>query len=403
MMQQPQLLTRRNGAPAASLWSLDPSYHHLNHGSFGGVPTEVQAQQRELMALMEANPVRWFVQQPARVAAARESLAPLLGVTSDDLVFVPNATAGCSVVYRHLEERNAPVTVAITNHTYGAVRMGAERLAQRTGGRVVTIDVPVSTPADDVVDIIDTALAANPVDLLVIDQITSATARAFPTTQISAVAHQRGALVLVDGAHAPGVLEQPVDTECDVWVGNLHKFWCAPRGTAVLVRHNPDLNLFPLIDSWGTPDPYPTRFDMQGTLDHTAWLCAAATHEHLETELGWSQIRRYSRELMDWASQVLAQALSDRGVVEPVPDVGQPVGPLRLFRLPGQRRWTHAEADALRVPFMDASQNILSFTTIGDQGFMRLSTHAYTTPEDISELANTGIGILDTLITDLPN
>ena len=37
------------------MWSLSPGIRHLNHGSFGAVPLEVQARQTEWRARWEAN------------------------------------------------------------------------------------------------------------------------------------------------------------------------------------------------------------------------------------------------------------------------------------------------------------------------------------------------------------
>ena len=43
-----------------SLWQLDPSIAHLNHGSFGAVPHDVQLVQESFQKRMNANPNRWF-------------------------------------------------------------------------------------------------------------------------------------------------------------------------------------------------------------------------------------------------------------------------------------------------------------------------------------------------------
>lgn len=392
-MKTRQELSTTAGQPAASLWALEPGLHHLNHGSFGGVPAKVIEQQRELQDQMDANPVRWFCELPERIEDARIRVARQLGVDPDTAAFVPNASGGASIVYQALDHRG-PVDVVVTSHGYGAVVMGAERLAVRTGGTCTSVEIPLAATAEEVVSLVEAHLAAHPCDLLVIDQITSATARAFPTTALCEIAHRRGALVLVDGAHAPGVHADPVERAADVWVGNLHKFWCAPRGCAVLVRNNPELDLHPLIDSWSAPDPFPQRLNYQGTLDATSWLAAPTAWQHLEEQLGWEQVRRHSVDVLDEGCGLVADALRAVGVEDPLPDVGQPVGPLRLIRLPGDRGWTHSEVDALRVPFMERSGFIVSFTNVGRQGFMRLSAHAYTTLEDLRALADTGIPIL---------
>lgn len=373
-------------------WSLDPLVRHMNHGSFGAVPVTVQEEQARLRSLMEWNPVRWFATLPSRVAAARENMAALLGVDTRRMVFVLNASAGASVVFQSMLGGD-PVDVLVTDHGYGAITMGAQRLAQRSGGRTWTASIPLSSSADEALGIILEALDQHRPHLLVVDQVTSATARQFPVDDICRAARERGVLTLVDGAHAPGVLADPVCHEADYWVGNLHKFVCAPRGAAVLISRGTGQELFPVIDSWGSPNPFPERFDHNGTLDITAWLTSPFAWTHLDEALGWSQIRDHARAVMDEGCALVAEAL--KGLVEdPRPDVGQPVGPMRLLRLPGTLASTHPEADALRVPFGDATGIAVAFTNFEGTGYIRLSAHAYTSIHDFKYLATVGIPLL---------
>ena len=373
-------------------WSLDPCVRHLNHGSFGAVPVEVQEEQGRLRRLMEWNPVRWFSGLPERVAVARVDMAELLRVDPSTLAFVVNASAGASVVYQSLMT-DGPVDVLLTTHGYGAVSMGAARLARRTGGRHRVVDIPLAAAATDVLAALVQAMDEQRPTLLVVDQVTSATARAFPIDEICRAARERGILTLVDGAHAPGVLADPVCREADYWVGNLHKFVCAPRGSAVIVARDGGQELFPLIDSWGATEAYPARFDHGGTQDVTPWLAAPFAWRHLDETVGWAAIRERSRRVLDEGSVVVAQALRDI-VDDPLPDVGQPVGPMRLFRLPAGLGRTREEADALRVPFSDRTGTAVSFTSFGGSGFLRLSSHVYTSVHDFAHVATVGIPLL---------
>ena len=373
-------------------WSLDPLVRHMNHGSFGAVPVAVQEEQARLRGLMEWNPVRWFATLAPRIASAREEMASLLNVEVSRMAFVLNASAGATVVFQSLLGAD-PVDVMVTNHGYGAITMGANRLAQRSGGRASTANISLSASADEALGVIVAALDEHRPHLLVVDQLTSATARQFPVDEICQAARQRGAMTLVDGAHAPGVLEAPVCREADYWVGNLHKFVCAPRGAAVLVTRGAGQELFPIIDSWGSLNPFPERFDHNGTLDITAWLTAPFAWRHLEETIGWSQVRDHSRTVMDDGCVILAAALD--GLVQGAqPDVGQPVGPMRLLKLPGSLAGTHPEADALRVPFGDATGIAAAFTNFEGVGYMRLSAHAYTSIHDFEYLATVGIPLL---------
>lgn len=380
--------------PAGTLprWTLDPASRHLNHGSFGAVPEAVQAEQERLRRLIQWNPVRWFVSQPGRVAAARQQLAAYLEVSPDRLAFVLNASAGCSVVFNALLGPQ-PTSVLTTNHGYGAVTMGAERLASRSGGESFTSQIPLGATAAEVIDIITADLDRHRPDLLVIDQVTSPTARAFPVDDICRIARERGVTTLVDGAHAPGVLADPVCREADYWVGNLHKFVSAPSGAAVLVTRGEGQELCPLVDSWGAKDPFPQRFDHTGTADLTAWLTAPLAWEHLASTIGWDEVRSRSAALLDAAVPVVAEALSAY-VAEPLADVGQPVGMMRLLRLPPNLADTLAGADALREPFWQATGMTCAFTTFEGSGYLRLSAHLYNKMQDYEYLAAVGIPLL---------
>ncbi|MHA7861529.1 aminotransferase class V-fold PLP-dependent enzyme [Tessaracoccus sp. Y36] len=373
-------------------WLLDPALRHLNHGSFGAVPEAVAQEQDRLRRIVEADPVSWFSTLAERVGEARHQMAQLIGAPTDRTAFVLNASAGASVVYDALDSRG-PVDIMTTNHGYGAVSMGAQRLAARTGGTATTVEVPLNATAAEVRALLADAMERHRPTLLVIDQVTSATARAFPTAEICRDARGMGVLTLVDGAHTPGVLAHPIEEEADFWVGNLHKFACSPRGTALLVSRGDGQELFPSIDSWGAPFPFPERFDSQGTLDLTQWLVAPFAWQYLATQVGWDEIRVTSQRVLDSGVEIVARAL-DGLVDEPVPDVGQPVGPMRLLGLPRPLATTRELADALRVPFISATGCVVAFTSFDGRGYLRLSAHLYNTVEDYQELATVGIPLL---------
>ena len=369
-----------------SHWSLDPSVRHLNHGSFGAVPAEVLARQHALRQEMEAFPDSWFRGLPERVAAARGAIAGWLRVPADTLALVPNASAGVSTVLGSLElPRGA--RILLSDHAYGAVAMGAERAAARAGGSVRTVHVPLDADDDAVVAAFTGALTGNgDTALVVVDQITSATARILPVDRIARAARKAGALTLVDGAHAPGMLPDPVGLsgEADFWVGNLHKWPCTPRGTAALVaRGERAQRLWPLTDSWGAPYPFPYRFDQQGTVDLTAWLAAPDALEFVEGRYGWDAARSFMTELAAQAQETVAKAL-DTGLDE----VWVNEAPaMRLVPLPEGLAADEDGAVALQRRILADTGCTTAVTTWNGRGFLRLSAHLYNTPDDYAHLA----------------
>ncbi|WP_263168290.1 aminotransferase class V-fold PLP-dependent enzyme [Streptomyces sp. SCSIO ZS0520] len=390
----PEPLTLPDGRPAAAAWTLDPAIRHLNHGSFGAVPRCAQEEQNRLRQQMEASPVRWFPELPGRVAAARTAVAAFLRVPPGDLALVPNASGGASAAHLALPPRPG-AEVLVTDHGYGAVTMGAARLARRWGGSLRTVHVPLDADADTAHEAVTAALGPS-TGLLVIDHITSATARWLPVARIAAAARERGVPVLVDGAHVPGLAEEPLaGLDCDFWVGNLHKFGCAPRGTAALVARGPlREDLHPLIDSWGAPDPYPERFDTQGTVDATGPLAAPTALAFVEDTWGWPAARAYLSALADYAEDLIGAAFAELTGEDSRVDVGMPVGAMRLVRLPAPLGATRVEADALRDRVGRELGVAAAFTSFGGTGYFRLSTHVYNTPADYEHFAERCVPVL---------
>ncbi|MFE7332093.1 aminotransferase class V-fold PLP-dependent enzyme [Streptomyces sp. NPDC057565] len=394
LITAPRPLLLADGRPAAAAWSLDPQVRHLNHGSFGAVPIVAQEVQDELRREMDRNPGVWFPHIATRVAATRIAIAEFLQVAVTDLALVPNASGGASVVYSSLPARPGG-EILVTDHGYGAVSMGAERLARRWGGAVRTVHVPLGAGEDEAYDAVMDQ-AGDRAGLIVVDHITSATARRMPVERIGAEARRRGIPVLVDGAHVPGLLEAPLHgLDCDFWIGNIHKFGCAPRGSSVLVARSALRDeLYPLIDSWGAKMPFPDRFDSQGTLDATGYLATPAALDFVEGTWGWRTARTYMRELADYAQHIVGAAFAELTGQDGPVDVGMPVDALRLVRLPDGLATTRLEADALRDRVARELGVAAAFTSFDGAGYLRLSTHVYNTAADYEYFAEHCVPVL---------
>jgi len=365
-------------------WGLDESVRHLNHGSFGAVPRFALDRQQVYRDEMEAAPVRWFVSVPQRIAAARARVAPYLGVSADDLAFVPNASAGATVVHTSLDlPRGAEIVV--TDHGYGAVTMGAHRAASRAGGTVRTAHVPLSAGPREAADAV-LAEFTDRTALVVLDHVTSPSARFLPVDLICAAARERGIVTLVDGAHVPLLLAEPLaGVDCDVWVGNLHKFGCAPRGSGVLVARGAiRTELHPLVDSWGAGKPFPMSFDEQGTQDFTSWLAAPDALDVVEREIGWARVRADAADLVEKGAALVADAFAAATGQDHRVDVGMPAGPFRLVRLPSS---LGLDGHALRDRALAELDVEVAFTAFEGQGFVRLVAHAYSTLDDFEDFA----------------
>ncbi|MDJ0334319.1 aminotransferase class V-fold PLP-dependent enzyme [Salinibacterium sp. G-O1] len=388
---RPSGLLTPEGQPALTDWSLDSGVRHLNHGSFGAVPRAAQRIQQDFQRIMDANPCDWFMNLGGRVAQARLEIASFLNTDADATALVPNVSAGVSVVYANVPAWSG-MTIVTTDHTYGAVLMGAERLARRWNGTVVTVHIPLNASNDDAFDLLAAELNDN-VGLIVLDHVTSSTARQFPVGRIAALGRQLNIPVLVDAAHSPALFADPVDgIDADFWVGNLHKFACAPRGTAAIVASGEHTQkLFPVIDSWGSPEPYPTRFDQQGTIDVTPYLAAPSAFALVQEHYGWDEARRYITELGDYAQAIVTEALSAEMDEDAAVDVGEPVNGLRLIRLPRGLATTLEGSHDLRHLIAQRLGIETAITSWAGHGYLRLSTHVYNTADDFEDFVERAV------------
>ncbi|HEX6841907.1 MAG TPA: aminotransferase class V-fold PLP-dependent enzyme [Stellaceae bacterium] len=295
------------GGAARAEWPLDPAVTYLNHGGYGVVPNAVLARQAEWRRRIEANPMQFMARELAplwRQAAA--TLAAHLGARGEDLVFVANATAGCNAVLRSLDFRPGD-EILLTSLAYGAVAKAVRYVAARSGATVVTAEIP--EPLADAAAI-GAAVAARlgpRTRLVVLDHIASGRPLVLPVAELTRLAHQAGARVLIDGAHAPG--QVPLDLPqigADWYVGNCHKWLMAPRGCGFLwAPEASQAELHPLAISHGYGQGFLAEFDWTGTIDPTPFLCvpdAIACH----SRFGGPALMARNRRLALEAARLLA-------------------------------------------------------------------------------------------------
>jgi isopenicillin-N epimerase len=302
----------------AELWPLDRDVIFLNHGSFGACPVDVLRYQAELRAQMEAEPVRFLSRElDDRLAAARNALGVFVGADPDDLAFMVNATSGVNAVLRSLPF-SADDELLTTNHAYNACRNALEFAAARSGARVVVAQVPF--PVASAAEIVEAVMAAvtSRTRLALLDHVTSPTGLILPIERLIAELDARGVQVLVDGAHAPGMLPLDLGTlGATYYSGNCHKWLCAPKGSAFLwVRRDRQRDVRPLTISHGANvtraglPRFRLEFDWTGTSDPTGSLTVPTAIEYVGSLLpgGWAAVMARNHELAVEARRLLCAA-----------------------------------------------------------------------------------------------
>lgn len=381
-----------------ALWSLDPERAHLNHGSFGAVPIPVQRAQDEMRASVEANPMRslWRTLS-AELDRARVIAAGFLGADPEGFAFVHNATTAVNTVLNAVALRPGD-EVLVTDHTYGTVRFAVERACRVAGAKPVVQPVPL--PVRGAPDLLDSVMAgmSERTKLALVDHIASPTGLVFPVEALVAELRAHGVLVMVDGAHAPGMV--PVDVarlDPDFWTGNFHKWCCAPRGSAGLwARAEHRALIAPLVTSWYASEGFPAAFRWLGTDDYTPYLAVPAALSFMDG-LGWERVRTHNRALARYGRRVVEEAL---GVEPAVPHAhGGLFEAMTIVPLPegvggdeGATRDLHTlVADELGIEIVAPAWE--------GRGYLRLSAQAYNAPAEYERLAEGLARLLPTLRT----
>ena len=364
-----------------SEWSLDFNYHHVNHGSFGAVPLCVQQEQNMWRERIQQNPVKFFARElKDLVADARGQVAKFLGQQGDQIALIRNTTEGANTVMRGFPLKSGD-EVLVLNQEYGAVTKAVSRACSAANAKLVEIDVDYLDSDEIVISKISHQINSK-TRMLVIDHITSATARTFPIYEISQLCKKNSVVYVVDASHSPGTIDTDLDRlDADFWFGNLHKWVSAPLGVGVL-RFAPRWQevLRPLIVSWRDDEPYPFPWDMLGTVDPTSWLSAPRAIEFF-SQLGWERVRKANHDRMMYGRELV---MAELGIKQDEIRVDfLPLGVVPIRELQGGRDG----AAAVQAKIAEEHRVEVPISFIADKYYLRISGMLYNSPADYEALA----------------
>ena len=368
----------------AALWQLDKSIAYLNHGSYGAVPISVQDVQNTFIDRANSNPNHWFrFELPQLMIEARHIVAYWFGVAPEHFAFVPNASQGVVTAVQALVDdatsRNQRTHLVATSLGYGGVLYGMQHIAFRSSATYAVADLvyPHDVTAETISSRIRALLPNNSEQIVVVlDHITSETGVLFPVDDIIAAIRTTHphAKIVIDAAHSAGMLEHPLPNTYDVWVGNLHKWICAPRPAGALICGSAEIRALmkPLAPSWGFEDGFPTSFEWQGTSDYSAYLSVPAAIAFQE-QWPYAQRDMHNRNVADGAAALLRNAWGTQnhlgGTVE---------APwLRMVQLPLDQPLSKPQIDSLVERAGLELNTECMCMTVRDKSYVRLSAHMY--------------------------
>ncbi|MCC9599033.1 aminotransferase class V-fold PLP-dependent enzyme [Stieleria sp. JC731] len=377
-------------------WQLNPEIDYLNHGSFGATPTTVLQARIGYIEQLERDPIEFLAPErdlEPKLDHVRAVVSDLVGCEDESLVFVRNATDGVNAVVRSLKLQPGD-EIVITNHGYNACN-NAIRFAAETIGAVVRVaQIPFPLQHED--DVIQSvaAVLTERTRLLVVDHVTSPTAIVFPLERLVELAHENKTRILVDGAHAPGMI--PIDLRqlgADYYTANHHKWICAPKASGFLyVDKSLHQEVRPTVISHGANKQSDRRsrfhaeFDWPGTYDVTPILAVPAALDFLGTLFpgGLPQLMDRNHDCAIQARKIMNDALgAEAATPEPM------VGSMAAVTLAKDKFSSSSDLATFQKHLFDKHRiEVPTFMGPNDTPILRVSMQAYNDLAQVERLAD---------------
>jgi isopenicillin-N epimerase len=248
---------------------------------------------------------------------------------------------------------------------------------------VVEVDIPLPIADERAIARAVAAKLGIRTKLAIFDHIASHSSLVLPAAELVQLGHEAGAKVMIDGAHAPGMIALDVPAVgADWYVGNLHKWYFAPRCCGVLWA-SPAMQALthPLAISHGYGAGFRTEFAWTGTRDVTPALAAPAAIA-FHRDLGGEALMTRNTTLARDAAAMLAQRWRT-----------ELTGPLACFaamatvRLPIADEPSGTRANALMRELSERHGIAAAVFALGDALWVRVAAQAYNEMADYERLA----------------
>ncbi|MFC1659993.1 aminotransferase class V-fold PLP-dependent enzyme [Gemmatimonadota bacterium] len=365
-----------------SQFNIQDGLTFMNNGTFGPPPRVVMDEHTKIQRELSADPRNNY--RSDELHENKTVLGEFFGANPEEIAYMRSTTEGMNNFANGIDLKAGDEVLMNTHEHPGGY--GAYRTLERhLGIKVNEIEIPiVPDSVDQVVELYENAITPK-TRAIVVSHITYITGLLTPVKELSEMAHRRGLLISVDGAHPPGMIALDFhDLGCDHYAAAGQKWLLAGSGTGLgYFKQEIQDQIHPLMGPDGHEEDGKWvmhedagRYENCGQRNIPAAL-GMKTAVEFQTMIGKANIEARVRQL---ATQFRQGLLEIPGVKLQTPlDPNLSAG-LTHFSI------EDVPMNNVRQGIMDLGRIHIRTSSRGEVTGCRASTHFYNMPDEIDEL-----------------
>lgn len=301
-------------------FSIPDGFTQVDHASFGLYPNVVMKALEKIHQRVENHPGLWY-RRDARVELdkVRQILAKFIHADPDDVVMVPQTTAGINAIFRSIKFQPGE-RILHFDLIFSAMTKLIDYMIEMNNGAISRLVFNTTFPIKnaELLGRFEKFLELNsdpsrPIRLALICHISARPAVLLPITEITKILKRYGIPILVDGAH--GIGQVPIDISTmkpDYYVTDCHKWLYSARPCALMYVnkiHQGTLHPSQISFLYMTQRSFQNEFFWTGTTDYGPFLTVPTALKFREEVGGEQRIIEYTHNLAVQGGLLMAQKM----------------------------------------------------------------------------------------------
>jgi len=284
-----------------SQFRLAPELHYFNNASLGASPIPVQHATQNFREMLDGFPSKYmwggWVEEKE---TTRKKVADLFSVSEEEIALIHNTTEGMNLIARSFDLQ-AGDEIILGDHEHASGTIPWKAWQESKGIKLVRPQLPMMPQSvEEVVEVYRKAITPK-TKIISMCHIVNTNGMILPVKEVSAMAKEKGILVVVDGAQSAGMFQFDLhDLGCDFYAASAHKWLFAPKGIGVFyAKKESQHHLKPLMVARGYKDESIRRLENYNTRNLPELLGLGAAVDFCN-KIGTEKIHHRSFELKEY-------------------------------------------------------------------------------------------------------